>query len=192
VSALILLLQTDRSLEAARRQLSARYGHVAIGRPSNLDRFLDLYAGWLHAEGKGHSPAALRAWLQRDDCPMVYRCTIEPLDFPCSIPLDTPWALHIRAHNRGNDVWRFQTESYNGIHACFSVRDADEKTVATGRAGMFEATVPPNESIDLTLALPAFLKPGHYRMLIDMVDEIHCIFYQTGAEPLEWDFDVAR
>jgi protein tyrosine phosphatase (PTP) superfamily phosphohydrolase (DUF442 family) len=190
VSTLILLLQPNTAFDVATRQLSVRYGHVAIGRPGNLDRFLALYGNWLQESERPHSPQALREWLQLEDCPRVYRCRFEPLDFPRSLPLDTPRALHVRAHNVGKNAWRFQTESYNGIHACFAVRDAEDKSVAIARAGMFDAVVQPGDSIDLTLPLPAFMKPGHYRMLVDLVDEVHCIFYQTGAEPLEWEFDV--
>ena len=54
---MVLLLQSDASLGQARRQLGLRYGHLAFGRPANLDWFLDLYGEWLQTKGLAHSPA---------------------------------------------------------------------------------------------------------------------------------------
>jgi protein tyrosine phosphatase (PTP) superfamily phosphohydrolase (DUF442 family) len=190
VSAFILLLQTDVGIEEAKRQLSPRYGHLAVGRPANLDRFFRLYGDWLEREGKPHSPAQLRAWLAQADCPMEYRAELEPIDFPRRVAANHPVALHLRATNRGRSAWTFQADSNTGYHACFALRGPDGEFVCSGRAGLFDAVLPPNDSIDLTLALPALTKPGRYHLTVDMLDEAHCIFQQTGAEPLEWEFDV--
>src|SRR5260370_22516227 len=58
----VRLLQTDEPLAPARRQLSLRYGHIALGRPAYLDQFFDLYADWLRLRGIDHAPAAFRHW----------------------------------------------------------------------------------------------------------------------------------
>lgn len=190
VASLILLLQTEATPEAAKRQLSLRYGHVALGRPANLDRYFGLYQSWLETQGKEHSPAQLRAWIAQPDCPMEYRAELEPLDFPQTVPAHKPIALHVRAHNRSRNAWRFQTERNAGYHACFALRGPDGVFIYSGRSGLFDAVVQPDASIDLTLALPALTKPGTYRLTVDLLDEPHCIFHQTGSEPLEWEFQV--
>src|SRR5438132_805594 len=56
-SVLVMLLQTNLSVEEARRHMSVRYGHFPLGRPTNLDRYLDLYDDWLQETGRTHSPA---------------------------------------------------------------------------------------------------------------------------------------
>ena len=61
--------------------------------------------------------------------------------------------------------------------------------MATDRAGLFDAVVEPGQGIDLTLALPA-LQAGRYRLLVDMIDEEQCWFFQTGSEPLEREIEV--
>ena len=53
-----------------------------------------------------------------------------------------------------------------------------------------EAEVGPQESIDVTLAIPAFKTAGHYRLMIDMLDEQQCWFYQVGTEPMELELEV--
>ena len=45
---------------------------------------------------------------------------------------------------------------------------------------MFDAVVPPGEAVDLTAALPP-LPPGRYHVQLDMIDEQHAWFYQTGG-----------
>src|SRR5208282_4703706 len=81
-SALALLLQPGTGPNEARRQLGLRYGHIAIGRPAYLDRFLELYTEWLAAQGAPHSPGTFRHWLKDVYCPDGCRCRIEALDVP--------------------------------------------------------------------------------------------------------------
>ena len=40
------------------------------------------------------------------------------------------------------------------------------------------------------LALPALRQPGRYRLRVDMTDEQHAYFFQTGSEPLVWELEV--
>jgi len=190
VSAILLLLQTDASLAQARRQLGLRYGHVAIGRPAYLDQFLDFYATWLREHGRSHSPMAFRRWLERDCQPGGCGATLEPLALPTRVPCGQPFALQVRARNTGTIVWRLQAGSNAGIHAGFLLWDPAGQLVASGRAGLFDATVAPGQSIDLTIALPRLKVPGRYRLWVDMVDEQQCWFYQMGSEPLEQELEI--
>jgi hypothetical protein len=184
-SAIVLLLLTDTGLDQARRQLALRYGHLALGRPAFLDGFLDLYAEWLQAQGRTHSRAAFRRWAEQDYCPGECRCRIEPLDVPARIPCGRPTALRVRVHNTSVKTWRLRAGTNAGIHAAFSLCDAQDRSVAMGRAGLFNAEVAPGQSIDLTLALPAVQTPGTYRLVVDLIDEQQCMFFQTGSELLE-------
>ena len=70
------------------------------------------------------------------------------------------------------------------------VSDERAAVAAMGQAGLFDAEVAPGASIDLTLPVPALRRPGRYTMMVDMIDEQHCNFVQTGSEPLEWEFEV--
>lgn len=188
VSALVALLQSEGSLSDARWEMSLWNGHLALGRPANLDAFLDLYAAWLQERDQCHCGAALREWLANDAGQGPYRCRFEPLAFPRRVPPGRPVALQLRVHNTSRAAWRFQPESHAGIHAAYVLHRGD-KFVHLGRAGLFDAVVPPGQSIDLTLALPA-LEPGRHRLFLDMIDEAHCQFYQTGSEPLEYELSV--
>jgi protein tyrosine phosphatase (PTP) superfamily phosphohydrolase (DUF442 family) len=184
------LLRTDVSLSRARRQLSLRFAHLALGRPANLDRFLDLYSEWLTEQGITHSRATFRRWLLEGYCPGACRCEFAPLDFPTQVAVNEPFTLRVRCRNTSIKPWRLQPEANAGIHLMGMLFDEQGRFLQRCGAGYFDAVVAPGESIDLTLALPAVITPGHYRIQLDMVDEQHCAFCQTGQEPLQWEFEV--
>jgi protein tyrosine phosphatase (PTP) superfamily phosphohydrolase (DUF442 family) len=190
VSALVRLLQTDEPPATARRQLSLRYGHVALGRPAYLDQFFDLYADWLARHGTDHSPTALRHWILREYCPAECRCALEWCDRPTDVRRGEPFSVWIRARNTSDRPWRMRPGEHAGVHAGFIVWDAFDRQVATGKAGLFDAQVTPGQSIDITVPLPALREAGRYRLLIDMVEEQKSWFYQVGSEPLEEELDV--
>jgi protein tyrosine phosphatase (PTP) superfamily phosphohydrolase (DUF442 family) len=186
----VLLLQTDTDLATARRQLGPRYGHMAVQRAAHLDRFYDLYAQWLQENGLTHAPAVFRRWAEEVYCPAECRCTIEPLELPPWLRRGQPSKIRVRVHNTSLGAWHFRPEVHTGFHLVFVLKDAEDRGVAAGRAGLFPAEVLPGQSIDLTLVLPAVAQVGRYRLLADMVDEQHCTFYQTGSEPLERELEV--
>jgi protein tyrosine phosphatase (PTP) superfamily phosphohydrolase (DUF442 family) len=188
-SAVALLLQTDIDLASARRQMSARYGHIALGRPAFLDRFFDLYADWLRSEGLTHSRAAFRRWAETAYEPGECCCRVEPIDVPERLPVDRPAAVRVRVCNTSRQPWRLRPGTTAGIHARYALYDDLDHLVATDRSGLFDAVVAPGACIDLTLALPA-LRAGRYRLLVDMIDEEQCWFFQTGSEPLEREIEV--
>lgn len=189
---IIKFLQSDVGLSEARRQLALRFGHLALGRTANLDRFLDLYERWLRNRELSHSGQAFRQWLAWESCPGEYQGRLEPLDFPARIELDQAIALRVRAHNTSESSWHFQKATNAGIHVCFGLLDAEGQYVAFDRAGLFDAEVLPGQSIDLTLPLPPLPQPGQYRLIADLMDEAHCVFHQVASEPLEWNLTVGK
>jgi hypothetical protein len=189
-SAVALLWQTERSWSDVRGQLGLRYGHIPLGRPAYLDQFFDLYTDWLGQQALRHSREAFRRWLLHDYCPAECRCNLELLDMPTPVPRGQPTAIRVRAHHTGTKTWRLRPGTNAGIHLGFFLWDADGHVLAHDRGGMYSAEVAPGQSLDLTLVLPAVHKPGRYRLMIDMMDEQHCWFYQTGSEPLERELQV--
>jgi hypothetical protein len=187
---IVQLLHTDVSLRQARSQLGLRYGHVALGRPANLDWFLDLYAQWLEKEGLAHSPATFRHWLDNGYCPGECRCAISALEVPTTIVRGQPFAVRARFRNTSIRTWHLRAGSNAGTHGSYVLWDALGNLIASGRSGLFDAEVAPNESIDLTIALPALARAGKYRLQVDMVEEQHCYFHETGSEPREQEIDV--
>lgn len=186
-SAMTLLLRTDTPLEDAREQLGWRYGHLPIGRTASIDRFFDLYEEWLSQHGEVHSQAAFRRWLEREYCPGECRCRLELLDRteePMHLSPARSTALRVRCHNTSIKPWHLRPGSNAGIHLNYVLSNDRYTRVAEGKAGLFEATVPPGDFIDLTVALPALAAPGSYELRLDMLDEQHAFFLQTGSEPL--------
>jgi hypothetical protein len=182
-SAVVLLLTEGRTLAEAREQLGLSYGHVRLGA-GPLDEFLDLYADWLEAHQREHTPAAFRCWVERDYCPGEYRATLEAVDVPRWVPRDRPWGVRVRTHNTSVKTWHLQPGKNAGIHlGCVLWEDHDDASVQ-GRAGLFHAEVAPGASLELTLSLPARHEPGHYSVLVDMVKEGSCWFHEAGSRPL--------
>jgi hypothetical protein len=188
-AALALLLRTDVGLAQGLRQLGLRYGHLAVGRPANLDRFFDLYRTWLREQGLTHSRTVFRRWLEHDYCPAECLCRVELLDIPACLRCGTPAVLRVRFHNISVRPWHFRPGGNTGIHALAVLCDDRDTFVAAERAGLFRAEVAPGQSIDLALALPAVTTPGRYHLQVDLVDEQHCAFVQAGSEPLEQELE---
>src|SRR5262249_50274300 len=186
----VLLLQTGATLPEARRQLGPRYGHVAIGRPRYLDRFFDLYEAWLDNQSKAHTPTLFRSWLLHEYCPEGCRARLSLLEAPRAIRVGEPFNVRVRAANQSKTTWRLKAGTNAGIHAGFILWDPQDHWLAEGRAGLIEAEVPPGQSIDIVVPLPAMKQPGKHRLLVDMVDEQQSWFWQTGSEPLEEELEV--
>jgi hypothetical protein len=186
-SAIALLLRTDTPLEQAREQLGPRFGHLPLGRTANIDRFFDLYEEWLTAQGRTHSSAVFRRWIEQDYCPGECRCRLELLDRPeqpLRLPRHRPAALRVRCHNTSIKPWRLHPSGSSGIHLNFMLLNAKDQRIAEGKAGLFYASVPPGEFIDLTVALPGLGESGQYELRLDMEDAQHAYFLQTGSQPL--------
>jgi hypothetical protein len=188
-AAVAVLLLTDAGLDEGRRQLGLRYGHVALGRPANLDRFFDLYAAWLRQRGVAHSPAVFREWLDHGYSPGPCLARVELLDPVAGLPPMTPSAVRARAHNTSGEPWHFKAGSVAGVHVSYALQDEQGHSRGVGKSGLFDADVPSGGSIDVTLALPR-LPPGRYRLLVDLLDEQQGCFYQAGSEPLEEELTV--
>src|SRR5262249_922424 len=107
-AAIVLLLQTDASLDEAALQLSPRYGHVPLGPPGNLARFPDLYAAWMRAHGRPHTRAPFRHWALQQYPAGGCRAAIELLSpRPLRVRRGEPAALRVRARNTGVSPWSF-------------------------------------------------------------------------------------
>lgn len=189
-SVVALLLTEGVPYDTARRQLGLRFGHVALGRPANLDFFFRLYEEWLQQRQVVHTPERFRTWVQESYRPGACWAELELLEKPGIICVGDPWRCRIRCHNRSVRTWHFKAGSNAGIHLNFIVSDLQGGTIALGKAGLLTAEVPPSESIDLAIALPGMPRPERYRLMVDLVEEQHCNAYQVGSEPLEWEFEA--
>lgn len=182
---LVLLLRTDASPAEARRQLSLRYGHVSIGPTWCMTRFFDLYDGWLRRQGRAHSPAAVREWADGGYCPDYLRGRLELIAPPEPLRAGMPAAIRIRAVNTSPEPWHLHPGTETGVHVRFQVFGPDSLSVQTGRAGQFEATVPPGGAVELTLALAPPGRPGPYCVRAELMDGNRFAFSQFGCDPLE-------
>ena len=192
-STVALLLHTDAELAEARRQLSIRYGHLAYGRPAQIDRFFDLYQEWLTTKHFSHSSDNFRQWARYEYCPGECRCDIDLLE-PGKGPLHgapgRPFGFRIRCTNTSQKPWVMQPGNNAGVHMGWTLLNEKDEYVVEGRSGLFDAIVQPGASIDLTAALPP-LAVGRYHVQLDMIDEQHSWFYQTGGtEPRTLELEV--
>ncbi len=188
-AAVFLLLQPDISLAEARRQLRPRYGHFALGRPAELDEFLEMYEAWLHRHGMEHSPQAFRRWARHDYQGGYHAYRIE--HFAALGPLRTgePLGFTVRFRNTGQRSWQFKPTLTAGHHAGFQLRDERGQTVTMGYGGFMDKEVPPGEAIDVTLVVPPLHAPGRYRLLVDLVERQLWLF-QSGADTWEEELHI--
>ena len=85
----------DATLARARRQLWPRYGHVAVGRTANIDRFFDFYEAWLAARNEPHAPERFRRWATTEYCPGPFRARITLAAPPPDIRVGAGFVLDV-------------------------------------------------------------------------------------------------
>jgi protein tyrosine phosphatase (PTP) superfamily phosphohydrolase (DUF442 family) len=189
-AAVVVLLQSDAGLAEARRQMGIRFGHLALGRPAELDRLLDIYADWLRGRNAEHTRLLFRRWALNEYTAGETFCQLEWLEKPGSVRAGESFAVRLRAHNVTAHPWRMSPSRSAGVHVCYLVWDDTGRQVDGGRAGLFEAEVAAGESVEVTVPLSGLSRPGRYRLFLDLIDERRCLFFQTGSEPLEEEFVV--
>jgi hypothetical protein len=142
-----------------------------------------------------HSPAHFRRWAMQEYDGGWCQYRVE--SFTPLTPLVSPWgkagrpvSYAVRVRNIGGRSWDMRPGMTAGTHLGYILLDDKENWVATGRSGLLEADVPPGEAIDLTLVVAPISRPGRYRLLVDLVDEGHCWFFQAGAEPYEEELEI--
>src|SRR5262245_36796367 len=190
-SAIALVLVGDASYGESRRQLGMCYGHAPFGNPAILDRFFDGYEAWLESSGRSHDRKTFRHWLLEEYRGGQCQAVIEEV-----APLEAAWrvgdpiSFRVRVHNASPAPWLFKPTRTAGMHLGFQLWDKQCQGVAAGRAGLFDTTVPAGERLTLKLVIPPVAQAGRFRLMIDMVEENHCWFFQTGSEPWEGVIDV--
>jgi protein tyrosine phosphatase (PTP) superfamily phosphohydrolase (DUF442 family) len=190
VAALVLLLYTDSSPADALRQLGVGYGHLRAGHARYMDVFFELYEEWLQQQGTQHTCAEFRRWLESGYCPGYCLAEIEPIDLPRQVRAGQPWLARVRVHNRSIRTWPLRTGKSAGVHLGYQVLNQQGQGLGDGRAGQFEADVPPGQPIELAIPMPALPPGGPYTVLIDMIEEQHCWFFQAGSAPLLWEIEA--
>jgi hypothetical protein len=185
-----LLLQKNVSLQEARRQLGPRYGHVAVGRTAALDEFADFYEDWLRSAAKAHTPDTFRDWVLHHYVPGTCWSRLSMVEPVPEARCGRPVTLKVRATNTSLGGWRLAPVLTAGVHLGCYVFDAEDRQLDTVKTGLRDGEVLPGQAVDFVVQLPAFRKPGRYRLMLDMVDEQQCWFYQTGSAPLEQELIV--
>lgn len=190
-SAVVLLLERNTTYEEARRQLGLRFGHIPIGKTTHLDDFLRLYEGWLAQNQLQHRPEVFRRWVMTEYRAGLCHSVVEEFT-----PLQEtnragePLAFRVRVRHTGTRPWQLHAGRFAGVHVGFQVWNERRDVVAVGRAALFDRVVAPGETLETTVVLPPLRQPGRYRLLVDMVEENHCWFFQTGGEPREEELIV--
>ena len=177
------LLLDESSYDLARRQLSLRYGHMPIGKTTVLDRFVQLYSDWLARTEQIHSPAAFRRWAVDEYrggwCDARFE-EVERIAGRTRIGETLQYRVVVK--NTGPTAWQFRPTKTAGHHVTFKVVDDKHCFIHEGRAGMFDKRVEPGEKIEVVLIVPPLRATGHYRLMLDLIEEGHCWFHQTGSE----------
>ena len=92
--------------------------------------------------------------------------------------------------NTSSTPWQFLPLKTAGHHVTFKLLDEQQSIVYEGRAGMLDTVVAPGEKIQVVLIVPPIPAKGHYRLMVDMIEEGHCWFHQTGSEPWQEEFTI--
>jgi hypothetical protein len=184
-----MLLYSDADLATARFQCSPRYSHFRALATAKMDEFFDMYETWLQNNGLAHANGHFRNWALHEYRPDPAPARIELLSAPRRVaPGDAPTFV-VRAHNLSRTTWEFKTGTATGVHVRTVVENSNSKTFSVVRSGRIEARVEPGQSIDVTVALPAFHELGSHLIIVDLADR-HLNFCQLGSDWLEFEIQV--
>lgn len=197
VSAMVLLLHTDATLDEARRQLWPRYGHWPVARTANIDRFFDLYEQKLASEGGTHTSERFRRWVLNEYCPGPARSHLSWVKPPPNVvEPDTPFTVTVRCENRSDTAWQLKPGQFAGVHVCYAVYGDQSSAAWEGRAGLRNETVPPSSSTEVRVPVGK-LVPGKYRMVVELHDATGASipfrtqsFTKFGDDSLVAEFEV--
>jgi protein tyrosine phosphatase (PTP) superfamily phosphohydrolase (DUF442 family) len=183
------LLLDDQTYDSAHRQLSIRYGHAPVGKTTVLDRFMQLYADWLTTTHQEHAPKLFRQWVLNEYrggwCDAHFEKVERLFDSP---RVGKHLEFDVVVQNTSSVPWHFQPLKTAGHHVTFKVMNEQQNVVFEGRAGMVDRVVAPGEKIQMVMIVPPLAK-GDYRLVVDMIEEGHCWFHQTGSAP--WEEELA-
>ncbi|MBI3822706.1 MAG: tyrosine-protein phosphatase [Planctomycetes bacterium] len=184
------LLLDDKSYDDAQRQLSMRYGHIPIGKTTMLDRFMQLYADWLAQTQQTHAPARLRHWILNEYRGGWCDAHFEKVERLFDVPrVGKSLEYNVVVRNTSTTAWQFRPLKTAGYHITYKVINETQNVIDEGRAGMLDALVQPGEKIQVVLIVAPIAAKGNYRLQVDMIEEGHCWFHQTGSEL--WEEELA-
>src|SRR6185295_16152070 len=95
-----------------------------------------------------------------------------------------PTTFHVLARNTGSMPWRLSPIDSAGVHLGCHIYDEQDDYRGMAKTGLRDVTVLPGETLELTLIVQPLYRPGRYRLILDMVDEQSCWFFQVGSQPL--------
>ncbi len=177
------LLLDDQSMTSAQHQLSLRYGHVPIGKTTMLDRFMKLYADWLVETQQEHAPKQFRHWILNEYRGGWCDARFEKVERLFDVPrAGKALEYNVVVRNTSSTAWQFRPLKTAGYHVTFKLINETQNVTYEGRAGMLDALVPPGEKIQVMLTVPPITIKGRYLLQVDMIEEGHCWFHQTGSE----------
>lgn len=196
VCALYLLLKTEATLEQARAQLSFRYLHINAGRTAAMGRFFDLYADWLQKQQQAHTSERFRHWLLEVYRPPQGYARLEllaPVSPEGAVVLEheKPSVIPVRVWNDTDEDLSLTAGKLGGMHLRWMLVDANRETVLPAQpGGLRDVRVPPGESADLNVYLPAVRKTGRYYLSVDLFNGYVGSFAVFGSDPLFVELDV--
>ncbi len=184
------LLLEGSTFDHASRQLSLRYGHAPIGKTTILDQFMGLYADWLKTTNQDHSPDRFRHWILDEYKGAWCDARFEKVQRRFDVPrAGKALEYDVSVRNTSSAAWHFRPLKTAGFHVTFKVLDERQQMIHEGRAGMLDRVIPVGETLSVVMIVPP-LSRGRYCLMVDMIEEGHCWFHQTGSEPWEEELDI--
>jgi len=203
----LALLHDDDAAPAATsmQQLSKRAGHLGLGRVEVMGEVLEMYKDWLDDHQLPHQKTNLMQWMLNEYRPGPLWAKIEAVSMPQELYLGQPEVVRIRLQNRSHETWKFQRGSLTGVHVRGWIEpagsrpppwedqniDPPERVRLVG--GLLNIDVPPNESIEVDVPVPAIKKAGKYELFLDIWDERLRSFGETvGSRPFKKIVEINR
>jgi hypothetical protein len=125
--------------------------------------------------------------------PSAFQVRWGALELPSSVEADTMLAVNVRVTNAGDTLWPDKATANPALkdggyavrltHAWVREEDTDDGRVGAERTDL-PRPVMPGETIELQPRIRAPIRPGNYRLVIELVQELVVWFTDRGAQRL--------
>ena len=126
--------------------------------------------------------------------PRVLRARIVPrTTAPQTVTTGEKFKLRITFINTGDTIWLTgQTVRDGLVMPAVKITDENDALAGENHGPLLPRAVAPGRSLTLDLVIDAPVRPGKYKVKLDLVDQNVCWFEERGSTPLVFDLNVSE
>lgn len=179
-AALYMVLFENQTPEEAMSQYSVRCGHLPCARGSRLPHLFDCYRDWLAQQGRTHSPAELRRWIQTENVIGYFGAKIAA-QCPATLAVGERASVLFEVTNISQRPWMTRQLTGLDVHLMLTQKLAGVDSKTETRIAIDAPAVAPGTTIRIPATIGPLATAGSYDLLADLRDADDLRFLEMGV-----------